>query len=301
MTLTQHPLSAAFPAMDSHDFDALLADIREHGQREPAALWQGQVLDGWHRVRACMALGIEPKLLKLAEGTDPAAYVLSKNLHRRHLNASQRALAIVTCTDWARSGRPKKDAPGAPFSEDAAPASRDDMAKAADVSRSTIAQAKVVATKAAPEVRDAVRDGKMSVKAAVKAVKGTSEPKRTRKPSKLKAPPAPAPAADEADDLCPSVDELIDELQADNERLVALLKVAEQSDLAAEAIKWRRMYDDAVRKQADAMDAVKRAERREAWNKKQLMRCGRAVDETDPDKIAAAVEAFVRAIGRAAA
>lgn len=109
-------------------------------------------------------------------------------------------------------------------------------------------------------------------------------------------PEPPSPMGDddtEADLLC--------DLQAEVERLTALIKAAEADDLKAETIKWRRLYEDAVRKQAEAMDAVKRAERREAWIKKQLMRCGRAVDETDPDKIAAAVQAFVRANGRATA
>jgi hypothetical protein len=55
--LTQHPLSAAFPAMSADDFAALVEDIKVNGQREPVIVFEGMVLDGWHRYSACVAAG----------------------------------------------------------------------------------------------------------------------------------------------------------------------------------------------------------------------------------------------------
>jgi hypothetical protein len=89
--------------MTEAEFCALVENIREHGQRHPIITYQGMVLDGHHRMRACLELGKEP-LLKEYGGNDPAGYVLSSNLHRRHLSASQRAGAIVACNEWRSNG-----------------------------------------------------------------------------------------------------------------------------------------------------------------------------------------------------
>jgi hypothetical protein len=92
----------------------------------------------------------------------------------------------------------------------------------------------------------------------------------------------------------PSLADLVDELQAENTRLTALLKTAEADDLVAEATKWRSAYDRSLTSQSEAMDAASRSEKREKFNKKQLMRCGKAVGCDDPTKIPQAVEAMAK-------
>ena len=99
--MNQHPLSAAFPAMDPRDLEILQADIQAHGLRHPIVIYGGMILDGWHRFQACTNLGIPPTSQPLGEGVDPVAYVQSVNLHRRHLTGSQRAAAVVACSAWA--------------------------------------------------------------------------------------------------------------------------------------------------------------------------------------------------------
>lgn len=86
----------------------------------------------------------------------------------------------------------------------------------------------------------------------------------------------------------------LEQAQKHIERLQAELSSAEADDLKAEAIKWRRAYDAAQRGQSDAMDRAKAATDREAWTMRQLRRCGKAVGQDDPTKIAAAVEAIMR-------
>ena len=49
-----------------------------------------------------------------------------------------------------------------------------------------------------------------------------------------------------------------------------------------------------MREQSYAMDRAKEARDREGWVMKQLRRCGKAVGEDDPGKIAAQIEALVR-------
>jgi ParB-like chromosome segregation protein Spo0J len=93
--LTDHPLASVFPPLSKDEYEALKADIKDNGLREPISTFKGQVLDGRHRYRACKDLGIEPKINRLDQTTDPVAYVISANLRRRHLTTAQRAMAAA--------------------------------------------------------------------------------------------------------------------------------------------------------------------------------------------------------------
>lgn len=156
MNLRQHPLSAAFPPMTGDELAALVEDIRDHGQRERIVLHDGMVLDGWHRAQACAVVGVEPRAIEYG-GNDPAGYAISKNAMRRHLTASQRAVAVASCYEWAKAGRPPESA--------ADRVSVAQMAREAKVSERTIHQAKAAIANGHAEP---VRNGQMSVSAAAR-------------------------------------------------------------------------------------------------------------------------------------
>lgn len=220
-TLQQHPLSAAFPSMSADDFQALKDDVEQHGQREPIVVFEGMVLDGWHRYRACVDLGIKPHTMSFPAEDDPVALVKGANLHRRHLTASQRAAAVVACSAWVPAGRPKKGAPGAPFSTKA------ELAKEAHVSERTIAQAKV-AHKAG--LTDAVKSGALTVKEAAQVASG--------KPAKVLPPgPAPAPRGQTLPpDDGPSAEEIAASARAADDELKELRAIALADDKVAASL-----------------------------------------------------------------
>jgi hypothetical protein len=88
-----HPLADIFPLMEGAEFDALVADIKKNGHHARIVLKDGMILDGRNRYRACRKLGIEPSFACEAYSDqirDPAAYVISANIHRRHLTAEQK-------------------------------------------------------------------------------------------------------------------------------------------------------------------------------------------------------------------
>lgn len=96
MTITpqqyhDHPAARLMPAMTEEEFQALKADIQQHGLREPILFFNEQVVDGRHRLRACHELGIRPLIRELAcQEQDLPSLVRSLNFHRRHLTREQK-------------------------------------------------------------------------------------------------------------------------------------------------------------------------------------------------------------------
>jgi ParB-like chromosome segregation protein Spo0J len=87
-----HPGALLFPMMQAAELSLLVEDIDAHGLREPIVVFQGLLLDGRNRLRACEIAGVEPRFVEWEGIGSPLAFVLSRNLHRRHLNESQRSI-----------------------------------------------------------------------------------------------------------------------------------------------------------------------------------------------------------------
>ena len=90
-----HEAANVFPLLQGEQLKALADDIAENGLQE--AIWlheDGSILDGRNRFRACKIAGVEPRF-QTYEGSDPLGFVLSLNLHRRHLTSAQKAALAV--------------------------------------------------------------------------------------------------------------------------------------------------------------------------------------------------------------
>ncbi len=116
-----HPLAKIFPAIEGAAFDALKAGIAANGLSVPITLWRGAILDGRNRYRALVELGLvpaearaedldSPPLLMPVEhvdGLEPGdlpAFVISRNLNRRHLTESQRATVAASLVSYGHGG-----------------------------------------------------------------------------------------------------------------------------------------------------------------------------------------------------
>ena len=89
--LKPHRFAEAMPKMLPDEYAELVADIKAHGLNEPLVLYEGKILDGVHRHRACIEFDI-PLKTKEFNGTAEAAkaFVQSLNVHRRHLTTAQK-------------------------------------------------------------------------------------------------------------------------------------------------------------------------------------------------------------------
>jgi len=88
--LQAHPAAEFFPPISDEQYATFKADIAANGLREDIWLYEGRILDGRNRYRACMELGITPRF-RTYSGDSPTAFAWSLNGERRHLSNGQRA------------------------------------------------------------------------------------------------------------------------------------------------------------------------------------------------------------------
>jgi hypothetical protein len=196
-----HPLAELFPALEGHALHSFAEDIRERGQQDPAWLYEGKILDGRNRYKVCQVIGCELKTRNY-DGDDPIGFVLSANLHRRHLNENQRAMVGAEIA---------KLTPGA--NQYTKGISAEKAAKLLNVGTASIERARKVLSSGDPKLVAQVKGGDKSVTAAAneaaKAQMGASPSNQTAaRPPKEKKP---KPRSDKIDGL---VDSLVDELKA---------------------------------------------------------------------------------------
>jgi N6-adenosine-specific RNA methylase IME4 len=156
--LKSHPLADIFPPLEGEEFDALVEDVRQHGLREPVVLYQRKILDGRNRYRACATAGTACRF-ESYEGDDPAAYVISLNLKRRHLSESQRAMAAAKLAKWSLG-----DNQHTPGSENLP--TQGHAAELLNVSDRSVRSARTVQGLGAPELQRAVERGDVKVSVA---------------------------------------------------------------------------------------------------------------------------------------
>lgn len=183
--LELHPLCTLFPRMVDQEFLTLTADIKENGLRQPITLLDGMILDGGNRYRACLRAGVSPKFVDF-DGGNIVSFVLSANLHRRHMSAGQQAAIVASAQDWSKS-----QTVGNPQLRNVAQLdTAKDRAAISGASHRTQQSADKVA-KANPALAKQVAHGEKSLPAALKEIT----------PPKPVVEPAYNPADDEAEEM----------------------------------------------------------------------------------------------------
>jgi len=194
----QHPLSAAFPAMSEEELQNLKDSIDVIGVQNPIVIYEGKIIDGWHRYKVANELRLPCPAVHLAEDIDPQDFVLANNKARRHINRGQIAMAYTKVYQWYPAGKPNSEGVlSTPLK------TRQELAKLSGTSESTIAQAKSVLKNGAKPVQEAVQNGRISLRRGAKISRLDLE-------SQFKAltePPEPRPSM--LDGNVPSEEELM--------------------------------------------------------------------------------------------
>jgi len=273
MAYAQHPLSAAFPAMSVTEFQALKDSIENIGVQNSITLYEGMVIDGWHRYSASLDLGMPCPEVELGD-VDPVDFVKAQNKERRHLSAGAWALIETELWQWRAVGNPALTIAasgaenGGAISASVSDASAADpnslpgrelpaktaaqMAASAGVGVATIERAKKVGRDAVPEIQSAVKSGAVSLKDAhavadmpkeEQAALAAAGPAAIKQAAREKKAPqkrtTPAASRVENDDR-ESPEDAERELLADHERLLAdnqmMGRVFESDDRLAAAM-----------------------------------------------------------------
>lgn len=153
-----HEYAEIFPWIEGEAFRALVEDVRKNGVLEPIVFLDGAILDGRNRYMAARELGIEYPRVEY-QGDDPLGFVISHNMTRRHLDASQRAIAAAKIAKLPKgTNQHTANAVSSPTQAQAA--------AMMNVSVDNVQRARKVEEHGAPELVAAVEAGKVSVSAA---------------------------------------------------------------------------------------------------------------------------------------
>jgi DNA modification methylase/ParB-like chromosome segregation protein Spo0J len=157
-----HPYADIFPMLEGKELQSLANDIAENGLRCPILLYCGEILDGRNRFAACELAGVSPKF-ETFEGDDKAALneAISLNLHRRHLDESQRAMVAARLATMKLGDNQHR-------SIDLPSVSQQDAADRLNVSTGSLKRAAVVLDRGTPELVRAADAGSIPVSGAAK-------------------------------------------------------------------------------------------------------------------------------------
>ncbi len=215
MSLEFHPIADAFPLMNERELAELTADIKANGLKTEIDLYQGKILDGRNRYRACQAAGVVVRTRNFAARDEEHAisFAISANLKRKQYSKSRLEAAAAELANMKRGAPPgnanaQKTNPQKCGIEDGQTEEGQLSTKAAadklGVKVRNVQKAAAI-KKADPETFQAIKDGKISTGAAEKKVKARRPSKKTAKgggfpPGDLeRLPPGsrPAPLIDE--------------------------------------------------------------------------------------------------------
>lgn len=168
-----HRFANLFPMCSDEEIQELADDIKLHGLREPIVTDQDDmILDGRNRFLACEIAGVKPFFAPFVGNEDEKlAYVVSANIHRRHLSTSQKSMVCAKLKAIEKelaADRKKRKAKS--VVENLPPQkkgkARDKAGEALGVSGKSVDMAVKVQTDAVPEIISAVESGELAVSAA---------------------------------------------------------------------------------------------------------------------------------------
>lgn len=187
-----HELAELLPEMSDLELKDLVGGIKSGGFWGSIITYEGKVLDGRMRQKACELADVVPAYEEWSgQAGSPTAFVIGANLHRRNLTLVQQALVAHNALPYleaeakarkeamqARPGQKVGSAkvprssgePCAPAKKDKSRESAAQAGKLTGVSGDTVRRVGKVMEKGAPELQQAMIEEKVSISKAAKMV-----------------------------------------------------------------------------------------------------------------------------------
>lgn len=176
-----HEIANVWPMLDDDKLQELVDDIGSNGLINPIWTYEGKILDGRNRYRACLLARVKP-VFKEYTGDEPTAFAVSLNDKRRHMNKGQLSAIGVELLPYFEADAKRRQAEQAKRNQPQAVSqkvatlppiekskSRADAAKSVGVGERYIQDAKKVKTEA-PEVFERLKAGKITLQDAKREV-----------------------------------------------------------------------------------------------------------------------------------
>lgn len=175
-----HEAANIFPLMDEAALGELAADITANGLREP--IWRhrdGRIIDGRNRWLACAKAGVTCHGHTYQyDDASIVPFVISHNLHRRHLTNGQRAAIADDLATLAR-GQKKADSEKS--------LSQTEAASLLKVGVDNVKRVRALKEQA-PDLHEKVKSGETTVGRAWKEARAREQPEHQKGSRKVKDP-----------------------------------------------------------------------------------------------------------------
>ena len=180
-----HELSTVFTSFeDTQEFDGIVVSIKQYGLFEPILMWQGWIVDGRHRHKACLKADVKPTYEYLPDDMPFNVVrdrVVAANLMRRHLTTGQRAMTAAALANMTVGGGGNQYTKVERTNSSDAKSNEDSAGKL-NVGTTAVKVAKAI-KRDAPDLAEEVSKGNMTLNAA-----DNERRKRQGLPEKTNAP-----------------------------------------------------------------------------------------------------------------
>jgi N6-adenosine-specific RNA methylase IME4 len=169
----QHPIGAINPKLQDWEYQELKTDILKNGIQQPIVIYEGKILDGWHKYNIAVSASMEFPTT-IYTGSCPTDYVAStlegRNLTKEHKAAIMLALNgdRIPVTIKTTINAPTKGKKG--FTATANPNSSRSIAKKLNINRDTVQKVTKLKNES-PEIFDKVVKGDLTYADAARIVK----------------------------------------------------------------------------------------------------------------------------------
>lgn len=178
-----HPMAEAFRPWDKDEAKTAEASMETIGQLDPVIVYAGHVIDGANRQRLLVKAGMPIRWVDVTDdldrkGIDPSQYVIAKNVSRRHLTSSERAVVVAKLLsggDPSKINKRKRGRPAKGAAKQPDVITSDDVARVANVSEFDARAAVTVVASGRDDLISSAEQGEVHVRQAARIASGTSE------------------------------------------------------------------------------------------------------------------------------